>query len=103
MVQGGCSGCGRGGLEPSAPSEQQMRETRLPGVAVPLLFVWIKEQHDLGGMDLIRGTWPNTQAWNVFAQLLTKSGLWGRAGPLATHPSSQDLLGARHGQGLQDT
>lgn len=30
-MRGGCSGRGRGGLEPSAPSEQQMLEPRLPG------------------------------------------------------------------------
>ena len=87
-MQGGFSGRGHGGLEPSAPSEQQMRETRLPGVAVPSLFVWIKEQHDLGGVDLIRGTRPNTQAWNVFAQLLTK--IWAVVQSWTTcHPSVQ--------------
>lgn len=69
-------------------------------MAVPLLLVWIKEQHDLGGADLIRGTWPNTQAWTEFAQLVTKSGHCCLAGPFTTYLSSQDLLGASHRQGL---
>lgn len=104
MAWGGSSGQRHGGLEPLAPFEWQMQETRLPrgGGAVPWLLVWIKEQHDLGGADLIRGTWPNTQAWNEFAQLVTKSGHCCFAGPFTTHPSSQDLLGASHGQGLPD-
>ena len=72
-------------------------------VARPLLPVWIEEQHDLGGSDLIRGTGPNTQAWNEFAQLVTKSGHCCLAGPFTAHLSSQDLLGASHGQGLPDT
>lgn len=50
----------------------------------------------------MRGTWPSTQAWNEFAQLVTKSGRWCSAGPFATHPSSQDLPGASHSQGLPD-
>lgn len=83
--------------------ERQRQEARLPGVVVPPLLVWIKELHDLGGADLSRGTRPNTQAWNEFAQLLTKSGLWCRAGALTTRPSSQSLLGARLSQGLPAT
>lgn len=98
----GCSGWGDTvGYSLRPLLERQRQETRLPGVVVPPLLVWIKELHDLGGADLSRGTRPNTQAWNEFAQLLTKSGLWCRAGALATHPSSQDLLGARLSQGLQ--
>lgn len=50
----------------------------------------------------MRGTWPSTQAWNEFAQLVTGSGRCCLAGPLATHPSSQNFLGARHRQGLPD-
>lgn len=103
---GGVLGTPRGTgweLWTAAPFEWQMQETRLrPGGGVPWLLVWIKEQHDLGGADLIRGTWPNTQAWNEFAQLVTKSGHCCLAGPSTTHPSSQGLLGASHGQGLPD-
>lgn len=97
---GGCFGQEKGGPEPSVPSEQQMQKTGFPGVAVPWLLVWIKEQHGLGGADLVRGLWPSTQAWNEFAQFVTKSGHCCLAGPFATHPASQDLLGTGHGQGL---
>lgn len=51
---------------------------------------------------LLEEMWPSTQAWNEFAQLVTKSGRRCLAGPFATHQFSQDLLGASHGQGLPD-
>ena len=79
-----------------------MQKTRLLGVSVPWLLVRIKEHHGLGGTDLMRGTWPSTQAWNEFAQLVTKSGRCCFAGPFATQPSSQDLRSASHSQGLPD-
>lgn len=39
-------------LRAFAPPPQQMQKTRLLGVVVPWLLVWIKEQHGLGGVTL---------------------------------------------------
>lgn len=103
MAWAGSSAQRHGGLGPLALLSGGCRRPGTPRVAVLLLPVWIKEKHDLGGSDRIRGTWPNTQAWNEFAPLVTKSGHCCLAGPFTTHLSSQDLLGASHGQGLPDS